>query len=338
MKLRTVRTKNCSLETQILINESWIYLSEIIANNNNINPIGKGVLDILALSSDLRNEIMETGGRLAPSEGGENIEKVEIPFQPLSYRDFLLWEKHYIDSARGFAKKFYPKFFPIIKIYETVLRKPFPAFIPKGLWYKQPIYYMGNHLAFETDGYTIPIPDYCTVLDYELEFGIILSKPLFNATPDEAEKAIGGFTLFNDISARNVQRAEMKSGFGLQKAKNFCNIMGSVVVTADEILPIWKNMNGQVKINDETVARVNTAGAQFSLGECVAFVSKGEKLYPGEFFGSGTIPGGSGIENGFLLQAGDKIEMSIENIGSVTNYIGYNKDENKKRAHFARDY
>ena len=193
-----------------------------------------------------------------------------------------------------------PAVAPFVRAYEAVTRTTFPALKPKALWYRQPIYYMGNHLAFVTDGAAIPVPSYTRALDYELEIGCVLAHGLLDATPQEAEAAIGGFVVFNDFSARDVQHAEMLSGFGPQKAKHFRNAISSIVVTADEVLPHWRALKGSVRINGELISEPTSADPRWSLGEAIAHASRSERLYPGEFFGSGTLPGGSGIETGRL--------------------------------------
>src|SRR6185436_5284708 len=119
--------------------------------------------------------------------------------------------------------------------------------------------------------------------------------------------AIGGFVVLNDFSARDVQHQEMRSGFGPQKAKHFSNVISTTVVSADAILPHWCSLRGFVRINGELVAEPTSADPRWSLGEAIAHASRCERLYPGEFFGSGTLPGGSGIEVGRLLSAGDVI-------------------------------
>ena len=125
----------------------------------------------------------------------------------------------------------------------------------------------------------------------------------------------------NDFSARDVQLAEMASGFGPQKSKHFRSAMSKVVVTADEILPRWQSLKGSVRLNGKLVAEPRTAGARWSLGEVLAHASRGEPLQAGELFGTGTLPGGSGIENGRLLAEGDLIELGIDGIGTLTNRI-----------------
>ena len=180
---------------------------------------------------------------------------------------------------------------------------------------------MGNHLTFATDGEDVAMPSYARAIDYELELGFVLAHPLLDAAPETAEAAIGGFVVLNDFSAREAQLAEMASGFGPQKSKHFRSAISKVVVTADDILPRWRELKGFVRRNGALVAEPTTAGAKWSLGEVLAHAARSEQLQPGELFGSGTLPGGSGIEAGHLLKPGDRIEIGIEGIGSLANAI-----------------
>ena len=235
-----------------------------------------------------------------------------LPFAPRSFRDFMLYERHAIAAARGIARRFLPRKWPLVLIYERVLRRPFPALRPKRLWYQRPIYYHGNHLSFLPDGATIPWPRYTRVLDYELELGVIIARPLWDATPDEALEAIGGFVVLNDFSARDVQYPEMISGFGPVKAKNFASSLGTVVVTPDEVLPAIERLAVRVRVNGQDWGSGTTAGMFYSLGAMVAYASLGERLVPGELLGTGTIPGGSGLEIDRWLAPGDEIVLEIE--------------------------
>ena len=244
-----------------------------------------------------------------------------LPFQPLSFRDFMLYERHVVDSTRGYVRRFLPAVYVLAKGYEGITGRTFPRFRPKPLWYQQPIYYMGNHLTFVPSATDVQAPSYSTALDYELELGFVLSRPLFNASPDEAIKAIGGFVVLNDLSARDVQRAEMESGFGPQKAKHFMSSMSDTVATADAVLPRVEELVASVRINGREVAKPSTQGMQYSLGEVLAHASKSEALYPGELFGTGTLPGGSGMENGCWLKSGDELHLSIEGVGDIHHRI-----------------
>lgn len=244
-----------------------------------------------------------------------------LPFEPRSFRDFMIYERHAIDAARGFVRSFMPRLAPLTRAYEAATGRDFPAFRPKRLWHRQPVYYMGNHLAFVPDGAAIVRPAYTRALDFELELGIVLARPLYNATPAVAEQAIGGFVVVNDLSARDVQLDEMASGFGPQKAKHFANAVSTTVATADAILPRWRQLQGTVVLNGRRVAEPTTANPRWSLGEMLAHASLGEHLLPGELLATGTLPGGSGIESGHLLVPGDVIEVGIEGIGTVANRI-----------------
>lgn len=139
-----------------------------------------------------------------------DADKRGLPFQPRSYRDFMLFERHYYGAAVGMTSLYSPLANKLGQLFTTITGgMDFPMFKPNRLWYKQPIFYQSNHLAFYSDGASITYPRYCEYLDVELELGIVLGKSLYNATPEEATAAIAGFCVFNDLSARNVQMEEM---------------------------------------------------------------------------------------------------------------------------------
>src|SRR4029078_5109596 len=112
----------------------------------------------------------------------------------------------------------------------------------------------------------------------------VRAHPLRDATSTQAEAAIGGFVVLNDISARDVQLAEMRSGFGPQKSKHFLNAMSSIVVTADEISHRINQLQGGVIIDGVKCAHCTTSSMQYSLGEAIAYVSRNEQLHMGELF------------------------------------------------------
>lgn len=244
-----------------------------------------------------------------------------LPFEPRSFRDFMVYERHAIDAGRGMARRFLPGPYKISRAYETLTHNDFPPFKPHKLWYEQPIYYFGNHLNMLTNGDTVEWPPYSEALDYELELAAVLCAPIKNASPEEAIEAVGGFVVLNDFSARDVQLAEMRSGFGPQKAKHFVNAISAAVVTAESLLPEIDTLDASVSINGEVVNQLFSGGAQYSFGEMLAHASRGEQLHPGELFGSGTLPGGSGMESGNWLKRGDTLTLFIEQVGTLTNKI-----------------
>lgn len=244
-----------------------------------------------------------------------------LPFQPLSFRDFLLCEQHNIAAARGMIRRFSPATAIVTSAYERLSGRAFPAFKPKKLFYRQPIYYMSNAMTIVPTGTPVRFPDYSKGLDFELEIAFVLSAPLRNATPTEALAAVGAFVLLNDFSARDVQRAEMTSGLGPQKSKHFLSSMSDTAVTADEVLPRFEELTGSVVINGRTVSTVSSVGLHWGIGETLAHASRSEQLLPGELFGLGTLACGSGMETGNWLQPGDTLRLVLDDIGAVEHRI-----------------
>ena len=247
--------------------------------------------------------------------------KDQIPIRPTAYRDFMLFEQHYIDASRGFVRKYLPKLLPLATTYEAIFRKPFPKFKPSARYYKHPIYYLGNHLNFVSEGGSISIPSYTASLDYELEIAAVINQPLKNASVEAVKKAIAGFVILNDFSARDIQMSEMKSGFGPMKSKNFGSAISACIASGKSLIDRFGQLDVAVKINGQTIAKGHTGGMQFSICEAIAYASWEEQLHAGELFGTGTIPGCSGIENGRMLNPGDSITLEVEGIGTLTNHV-----------------
>ncbi|KAK8111080.1 2-hydroxyhepta-2-4-diene-1-7-dioate isomerase [Apiospora kogelbergensis] len=282
--------------------------------------------------------------------------KRALPFQPRSYRDFMLFPAHYSGAAAGIAAlSLEPPFLRTVVawlswLWTWLAGTVFPPFRPSGLYLAQPVFYQSNHLSVVSSGAPVVRPSYCRrYLDVELELGCVLGRELYNAvSPAEALAAVAGFCVLNDFSARDVQWAEMRSGLGPQLCKSFASSLSSDVVSADELLPLlpvesscaaaatattgdgagaWigkKTLTGRVVVNDKVVSEcaVGREDWQFTLGEALAHASRGTRLYPGEFFGTGTLPGGAGIEHmAFEVQVGDTVRLEIDGVGSVTNTI-----------------
>jgi 2-keto-4-pentenoate hydratase/2-oxohepta-3-ene-1,7-dioic acid hydratase in catechol pathway len=246
---------------------------------------------------------------------------VTLPFQPRSFRDCSLYEQHWIQSSRGYARRFLPAASAFTSLYERVLRRPFPAFKPHPLAYQQPVYYFGNHLSFVPSGTPIRPPRFTQALDYELELGAVLCKPLLNASPQEALDAIGGFVVVNDWSARDIQRAEMATGLGPQKCKHFYSSMSDEIVDAQDVLHRIERLQARVEVNGEVVATTSTANMLHDWGRTLSHLSTDELLWPGELIATGTLPFGTAMENGRWLQAGDTLHLVIEDVGELTHRV-----------------
>ncbi|MGV9410726.1 fumarylacetoacetate hydrolase family protein [Nocardia sp. NPDC003693] len=244
-----------------------------------------------------------------------------LPVCPVSFRDFMLFEEHAVDAARGMAARFVPAGYRLGRVYETLVRRTFPPFRPPALWYREPIYYMSNAQTIVPSGVPIAAPPYSRALDFELELGVILGAPLRDATVEQAAAAIAAAVVINDFSARDVQLAEMRSGFGPQRAKHFVTSMSATAVIGPGVADRLGDLRGSVAVNGKVLSRTGTRTMRYSLPEAIAHVSRGEQLYPGELFSSGTLPGGCGMELGRWLAPGDDLRLELEGIGVIEHRI-----------------
>jgi len=244
-----------------------------------------------------------------------------LPFEPLSFRDFMLFKGHYLGAARGYVDRFRPSVARVGRAYERFSRRTFPPFQPPELWDREPIYYMSNARTFVPSGTPVPFPSYSTALDWELELGFVLKAPLRNASAAEAEAAIGAFVVLNDFSARDVQIPEQHSGFGPQKAKHFMSSLSSTAVTAADVLDRWTRLRTTVRLNGVIVAEPDPTAPRWSLGEVLAHASDSEQLLPGELFGTGTLVRGSGMEISRWLAPGDHLHLEVDSLGSIDHQV-----------------
>jgi 2-keto-4-pentenoate hydratase/2-oxohepta-3-ene-1,7-dioic acid hydratase in catechol pathway len=244
-----------------------------------------------------------------------------LPFQPRSFRDCTLYERHWIQASRGYAKRFLPASYRLASAYERLTGRVFPGYRLKPIAYLQPIYYFGNHVTIVPSGVAIRIPSFTKAFDYELELGTVLKAPLRNATPDEALAAIGGFVVVNDWSSRDLQRAEMRSGLGPQKAKHPITSMSLELAAAADILPRVESLAAHVEINGKTIARTATSGMLHGWGQTLSHLSREETLLPGELVATGTLPDGAAMETGTWLKPGDRLRLVIDDVGEIIHPV-----------------
>jgi 2-keto-4-pentenoate hydratase/2-oxohepta-3-ene-1,7-dioic acid hydratase in catechol pathway len=165
-------------------------------------------------------------------------------------------------------------------------------------------------------------------LDYELELAVVIGKPGKFFTPEQAVEHIAGFTVFNDITARDIQRREMKSGvFSFSKAiDTFCPI-GPWIVTADEI-PDMQQLAMELRVNGEVRQQGNTSKMRVPIPHLVAYHSP-QTFSAGDLLTTGTISGVAAVQPdpfAFYLRPGDVVEAEIEGIGVLRNPIASWKD------------
>ena len=170
----------------------------------------------------------------------------------------------------------------------------------------------------------IVYPDHLTrEMDYELEMLAVIGKPGKFFSPEDAVEHIAGFTIFNDISARDIQRKEMESGvFSFSKAiDTFCPI-GPWIVTRDEV-PDMHELPMQLRVNGEMRQQGNTNQTRIRFPHLVAYHSP--QIYSaGDIITTGTISGVAAIQDNpfdFYLKPGDVVEAEIQGLGILRNKV-----------------
>ncbi|MCG7331755.1 fumarylacetoacetate hydrolase family protein [Salinicoccus roseus] len=170
------------------------------------------------------------------------------------------------------------------------------------------------------DEATIPNhQDITSELDYEGELGVVIGKRAEKIQSSMALDHIYGYTIINDITARDLQK-EHNQAFLSKSLKGGCP-MGPFIVTKDE-LPNPEQTSIVTKVNGEIRQDGSTREMVLKLDELIAEVSKYVTLEPGDIIATGTPAGvGAGMNPPKFLQPGDEVRISINGIGTLTTYI-----------------
>jgi fumarylacetoacetate (FAA) hydrolase len=207
-----------------------------------------------------------------------------------------------------------------------------------------PIFYFTNHNSIQGPGPIHCMPDHFEKLDFELEAAIVINRLGRNIPAAQADQYIGGLMIMNDMSARRLQMEEMLLNLGPAKGKDFCTVIGPMLVTTDELsaqeVPCkpghtgknW-NLTMTCHVNGIEVSRGSVADMDWTFAEIIERCSYGVTLQPGDVIGSGTVGTGCFLElNGTgklhdpnyteqWLQAGDVVDMQIDGLGKLSNTI-----------------
>ncbi|MFA4970780.1 MAG: fumarylacetoacetate hydrolase family protein [Sulfuritalea sp.] len=160
-------------------------------------------------------------------------------------------------------------------------------------------------------------------LDYELELSIVIAKPGKFISIEEAKDYIGGYVIFNDITARDIQRREMQSSnFSFSKSiDTFCPV-GPWIVTADEI-PDPYNLDLELRVNGEKRQISNTSHMSVTIPQIISKFSPAG-YSAGDIISTGTVSGVAAFSadpEAWFLKPGDLIEAEIEKIGILRNRV-----------------
>ena len=242
---------------------------------------------------------------------------------PRSFRDYVAFEQHMINATISFGQKVSQD------------------------WYDMPIFYFTNHQAIYGPNDKIKRPANEKALDIELEMVAIIGKKGTDITSKNADDYIFGYTIFNDWTARAIQKKEMTVPLGPHKGKDFANVIGPCIITKDEMeqyrcsisreshpehLTMPEETGGRfdlkmsAKINGNLICEGNYKTVHWTFPQMIERASENSvTLFPGDILGSGTVGWGSLIENNFSvhrpLEPGDEVELEIEGIGVLKNKV-----------------
>jgi 2-keto-4-pentenoate hydratase/2-oxohepta-3-ene-1,7-dioic acid hydratase in catechol pathway len=284
-----------------------------------LGPAGR--LHALAANTD---DLIRQGGRAAllaagaaaldgvPGPAADGV-RLLAPLHPASIRDSVSFEAHVEGARRS----------------QEGARDAVPE-----RWYEAPCFYFTNpHVCAGPFDEVERFPG-SGQFDLELEVGVVYGAHGRNLSPAEATAGIVGYTIFNDWSARDIQRLEGQLPFGFFKGKDGAHTLGPYLVTADE-LEAHRTSDGfldltmRAWINGDLLGEDSLANMAFTFEELISFASRGSAVAPGDLLASGTCQRGCLTEiwgrTGELLppplKPGDVVTLEVEGIGTVRNEI-----------------
>jgi fumarylacetoacetate (FAA) hydrolase len=229
------------------------------------------------------------------------------PFPVASVRDFYAFEQHVKTCRRHRGLDMVPQ------------------------WYQVPVFYFSNPVAIIGDGDSVHAPEGSNALDYELELACVIGKPARDLPADDsAMGCVAGFTIMNDWSARDLQRAEMACGLGPSKSKDFATSLGPRLVPFEELRDKYRDgrlhLEMTATVNGKVYSRGNGSSMHWTWPQLLAHASRDTELRPGDVLGSGTVGTGCILELtpeavGGWLKPSDVVELTIERIGTLRNTV-----------------
>jgi 2-keto-4-pentenoate hydratase/2-oxohepta-3-ene-1,7-dioic acid hydratase in catechol pathway len=266
-------------------------------------PMIEAAREALAFAAERGVENFD--GRRLRFESSEVQLRAPLP-RPNSMRDYLLVKEHVQGGVeKGFATE-----------------------IPAA-WYEMPACYKGNPDEVYGPDDVVPWPVYTDRMDYELEIAAVIGEPGRRISEADASRHIAGYTIFNDWSARDIQKEEMSIGIGVSNSKDFATSIGPCIATPDEFARDTAPLETRV---DGEVWSTGTLGAmQFSFEQVIEWTSQEQTLHPGDLLASGTVGGGCGLDLGRFLSEGSTVEIEAAGIGVLRNVLS-RKGEGARRA------
>lgn len=216
--------------------------------------------------------------------------------RPNSLRDFFLVKEH---VEGGVERGFIPE-------------------IPEA-WYEIPVYWKGNPDEIYGPDDVVPWPNYTDLMDYELEIAAVIGTPGRRISEADAADHIAGYTIFNDWSARDIQKREMSVGIGVSNSKDFATSIGPCIATPEEFARETAAL--QTRVDGEIWSSGTLGAMQFSFEEMISWTSQEQTVHPGDLLASGTVGKGCGMELDRYLTEGCTVEIEAEGIGRLRNTL-----------------
>ncbi len=278
---------------------------------------GLSMLDLVRRHEELLPEALPLASGEASLPAGTLVAEDEVRLlaplpRPVSVRDGYAFRQH-VETARR------NRGLPMIPEFDEF-----------------PVFYFTNALAVIGPGELRVGRRRLEKLDFELECFVVIGKAVTNPTLEEADDAILGYGVMNDLSARALQMEEMKLNLGPAKGKDFATAIGPWLVTRDELAgrltPTPKGIVLDARmtahVNGVQVSEGNVAQMDWTFAQIVQRAADGVTLEPGEVIGSGTVGtgcflelNGSGITKDQWLRPGDVVSLAIDGLGTLTHTI-----------------
>ncbi|MEA5405254.1 fumarylacetoacetate hydrolase family protein [Arcicella sp. DC2W] len=300
--MKLVTFKNTNGESRI----GWLQGDGVVDMNLANNKLPTDMLTFIDHHEEYF-EVIKSLGEVQPHYQLSEVQLLAPLPNPRSFRDYIGFEMHMLNASKSFG--------------HTIGQE----------WYEMPIFYFTNHHGIYGPDDEIKRPEGETKMDIELEIACIIGKKGKDIKADDAQDYIFGYTVFNDWTARAIQRREMMIPLGPHKGKDFANAIGPCIVTSDE-MEQYMGENGRFnlkmtsKINGVQICEGNYNTVYYTFGQMIERASENNvTMMPGDILGSGTVGWGSLIENNFAvhrpLEPGDVVELEIEGIGVLRNKV-----------------
>ncbi|WP_199506232.1 fumarylacetoacetate hydrolase family protein [Geodermatophilus sp. TF02-6] len=239
---------------------------------------------------------------------GTVLLRAPIP-EPPSIRDFMAFEQHVVTASAALGREMHPD------------------------WYELPVFYFTNPAAVCGPADEVPVSPGSTAFDYELEVGIVVGTPGRDLDPATAEEHVAGYTIFCDWSARDLQAREMALGLGPAKGKDGATSLGPYLVTPDELAghggATAPDLGMRALVNGELWSSGRLSDLYWSVGQLLAYASRGTELRAGDVLGTGTVGTGCILELSAVhgadarpyLRPGDRVRLEVDLLGAIEAVI-----------------